>query len=110
MALTTSSRSRQVLAPVTTNQKEVAAAASETQVLEDETMEFTKEEVDALLNERLKGKAQFNLKVLLVLCHSMLRSLETDIQEKEQKERQKQTNPSTGWKGQSQKSSQLKKL
>ncbi|GKE78742.1 hypothetical protein Tco_1544862 [Tanacetum coccineum] len=36
--------------------------------------------------------------------------LETDIQEKEQKERQKQTNPSTGWKGQSQKSSQLKKL
>ncbi|GKD50714.1 hypothetical protein Tco_1279690, partial [Tanacetum coccineum] len=74
MALTTSSRSRQVLAPVTTNQKEVAAAASETQVLEDETMEFTKEEVDALLNERFKGKAQFNLKVSLVLCHSMLRS------------------------------------
>ncbi|GJS87275.1 reverse transcriptase domain-containing protein [Tanacetum coccineum] len=36
--------------------------------------------------------------------------LEADIQEKEQKERQKQTNPSTGWKGQSQKSSQLKKL
>ncbi|GJR62009.1 hypothetical protein Tco_1504171 [Tanacetum coccineum] len=36
--------------------------------------------------------------------------LETDIQEKEQKESQKQTNPSTGWKGQSQKSSQMKKL
>ncbi|GJT89727.1 hypothetical protein Tco_1078572 [Tanacetum coccineum] len=36
--------------------------------------------------------------------------MEADIQEKEQKERQKQTNPSTGWKGQSQKSSQLKKL
>ncbi|GKE96539.1 hypothetical protein Tco_1581394, partial [Tanacetum coccineum] len=40
-----------VLAPVTTNQKEVAAAASETQVLEDENMEFTKEEVDALLSK-----------------------------------------------------------
>ncbi|GJY36706.1 hypothetical protein Tco_0422084 [Tanacetum coccineum] len=36
-------------------------------------------------------------------------SLETDSQEKEQKESQKQTNPSTGWKGQSQKSSQMKK-
>ncbi|GJS08806.1 integrase, catalytic region, zinc finger, CCHC-type containing protein [Tanacetum coccineum] len=35
---------------------------------------------------------------------------ETDIQEKEQKESQKQTNPSTGRKGPSQKSSQLKKL
>ncbi|GJT75334.1 hypothetical protein Tco_1042059 [Tanacetum coccineum] len=31
-------------------------------------------------------------------------TLETDIQEKEQKESQKQTNPSTEWKGQSQKS------
>ncbi|GKA09686.1 hypothetical protein Tco_0689119 [Tanacetum coccineum] len=30
--------------------------------------------------------------------------METDIQEKEQKESQKQTNPSTEWKGQSQKS------
>ncbi|GKF88959.1 hypothetical protein Tco_0262922, partial [Tanacetum coccineum] len=30
--------------------------------------------------------------------------LDTDIQEKEQKESQKQTNPSTGRKGQSQKS------
>ncbi|GJR99983.1 hypothetical protein Tco_0316492 [Tanacetum coccineum] len=30
---------------------------------------------------------------------------ETDIQEKEQKESQRQTNPSTEWKGQSQKSS-----
>ncbi|GJS61342.1 hypothetical protein Tco_0656126 [Tanacetum coccineum] len=36
--------------------------------------------------------------------------LETDIQENEQKESQKQTNPSTGWKGQSQKSSQMKKI
>ncbi|GKF30657.1 hypothetical protein Tco_0100455, partial [Tanacetum coccineum] len=32
--------------------------------------------------------------------------LETDIQEKEQKESQKQTNPSTEWKGQSQKSAE----
>ncbi|GJT81924.1 ribonuclease H-like domain-containing protein [Tanacetum coccineum] len=37
-------------------------------------------------------------------------SPETDIQEKEQKESQKQTNPSTRWKGQSQKSSQMKKI
>ncbi|GJQ99060.1 retrovirus-related pol polyprotein from transposon 17.6 [Tanacetum coccineum] len=36
--------------------------------------------------------------------------LETDIQEKEQKESQKQANPSTEWKGQSQKSSQVKKI
>ncbi|GJR55296.1 hypothetical protein Tco_1405817 [Tanacetum coccineum] len=35
---------------------------------------------------------------------------ETDIQEKEQKESQKQANPSTEWKGQSQKSSQVKKI
>ncbi|GJR62452.1 hypothetical protein Tco_1504614 [Tanacetum coccineum] len=32
------------------------------------------------------------------------RTLEMDIQEKEQKESQKQTNPNTEWKGQSQKS------
>ncbi|GJZ64917.1 hypothetical protein Tco_0621613 [Tanacetum coccineum] len=38
------------------------------------------------------------------------RLLETDIQEKEQKESQKQTNPSMEWKGQSQKSSQVKKI
>ncbi|GKE79542.1 hypothetical protein Tco_1545662 [Tanacetum coccineum] len=72
MASTTSSRSRHVLAPVTTNQKEVAAATSKTHVLEDENMEFTKEEVDALLNEQFKGKAQFNLKVSLVLCKAGL--------------------------------------
>ncbi|GJU44554.1 reverse transcriptase domain-containing protein [Tanacetum coccineum] len=36
--------------------------------------------------------------------------VETDIQEKEQKESQKQANPSTEWKGQSQKSSQVKKI
>ncbi|GJV74349.1 hypothetical protein Tco_1494344, partial [Tanacetum coccineum] len=35
---------------------------------------------------------------------------ETDIQEKEQKESQKQSNPSTEWKGQSRKSSQVKKI
>ncbi|GJY58034.1 kinesin-like protein KIN-14C, partial [Tanacetum coccineum] len=56
MASTTSSRGRQALASVTTNQKEVAAAPSEAQVPEDQIMEFTKEEVDALLNERFKGK------------------------------------------------------
>nr|GEV14624.1 kinesin-like protein KIN-14C [Tanacetum cinerariifolium] len=58
MASTTSSRSRQALAPVTTNQKEVAAATSEAQVPEDENMEFTKEEVDALLKQPFKGKTQ----------------------------------------------------
>ncbi|GKD48207.1 hypothetical protein Tco_1277183, partial [Tanacetum coccineum] len=63
MASTTSSRSRQAPAPVTTNQKEVAAAPSEAQVPEDENMDFTKEEVvDALLNERFKEKSQFNIK------------------------------------------------
>ncbi|GKF93922.1 hypothetical protein Tco_0283622, partial [Tanacetum coccineum] len=34
-------------------------------------------------------------------------SYETDIQEKEQKESQKQTKPNMEWKGQSQKSSQV---
>nr|GEV18935.1 kinesin-like protein KIN-14C [Tanacetum cinerariifolium] len=58
MASTTSSRSRQALAPVTTNQKEVAAAPSEAQVPEDENMEFTKEEVDALLKQPFKGKTK----------------------------------------------------
>ncbi|GJS11475.1 hypothetical protein Tco_0368271 [Tanacetum coccineum] len=61
--------------------------------------------------------AAFNWLLVLTLLQLLLEKrgvdperLETDIQEKEQKERQKQTNPSTGWKGQSQKSSQLKKL
>ncbi|GKB72007.1 hypothetical protein Tco_0933419, partial [Tanacetum coccineum] len=45
-----------------------------------------------------------------LLTEPILNPLDTDIQEKEQKESQKQTNPSTGWKGQSQKSSQMKKL
>ncbi|GKB44079.1 hypothetical protein Tco_0889021, partial [Tanacetum coccineum] len=35
---------------------------------------------------------------------------ETDIQEKEQKESQKQTNQSMEWKGQSQKSARWKKI
>ena len=61
-ASTTSSRGRQALAPVTTNQKEAAAAPSEAQVPEDENIEFTKEEVDALLSEKFKG-GKFDSKV-----------------------------------------------
>ncbi|GJX37792.1 reverse transcriptase domain-containing protein [Tanacetum coccineum] len=41
------------------------------------------------------------------LSHGQRKALETDIQEKEQKESQKQANPSTEWKGQSQKSAKL---
>ncbi|KAI3495244.1 hypothetical protein L1887_37487 [Cichorium endivia] len=55
MASTTASRGRQALAPMN-NQKDVPAAPSETEVSECETIEFTKEEVDVLLNEKFKGK------------------------------------------------------
>ncbi|KVH88334.1 Kinesin, motor domain-containing protein [Cynara cardunculus var. scolymus] len=55
MASTTASRGRQALAPMN-NQKDVAVAPSETEGSECENIEFTKEEVDALLNERFKGK------------------------------------------------------
>ncbi|GKE82895.1 reverse transcriptase domain-containing protein [Tanacetum coccineum] len=44
-------------------------------------------------------------RVPLILGRPFLRTVETDIQEKEQKESQRQTKPSTKWKGQSQKSS-----
>ena len=47
---------------MTTNQKEDAAAPSEAQVPEDENIEFTKEEVDALLSEKFKG-GKFDSKV-----------------------------------------------
>ncbi|KAK1420049.1 hypothetical protein QVD17_21350 [Tagetes erecta] len=47
---TSSSRGREVLTPVN-NPKEVSVAPSETEVVE-----FTKEEVDALLNDKFKGK------------------------------------------------------
>lgn len=50
MHSTSSSRGREVLTPVN-NPKEVSVAPSETEVIE-----FTKEEVDALLNDKFKGK------------------------------------------------------
>lgn len=55
MASTTASRGRQALAPMN-NPKDVAVAPSETEGSECENIEFTKDEVDALLNERFKGK------------------------------------------------------
>ncbi|KAI3741078.1 hypothetical protein L1987_58745 [Smallanthus sonchifolius] len=55
LSSTTSSRGRQALAPMN-NQKEVPVAPSETEGSESEVIEFTKEEVDALLNEKFKGK------------------------------------------------------
>ncbi|KAJ9566172.1 hypothetical protein OSB04_002138, partial [Centaurea solstitialis] len=55
MASTTASRGRQPLAPMN-NQNDVAVAPSETEGSECKNIEFTKEEVDALLNERFKGK------------------------------------------------------
>lgn len=61
MSSTTSSRGRQALAPMN-NQKEVAVAPSEPEVPEIENIEFTKEEVDALMNEKFKGK-KFDSKV-----------------------------------------------
>ncbi|KAL4580425.1 hypothetical protein LXL04_016617 [Taraxacum kok-saghyz] len=56
MASTTASRGRQALAPMN-NQKDVPVAPPyETEVSECENIEFTKEEVDVLLNEKFKGK------------------------------------------------------
>lgn len=55
MASTTASRGRQALAPVN-NQKELAVAPSEIEGSECENIELTKEEVDAILIERFKGK------------------------------------------------------
>ncbi|KAL4553986.1 hypothetical protein LXL04_039894 [Taraxacum kok-saghyz] len=56
MASTTASRGRQALAPMN-NQKDVPVAPpSETEVSECENIEFTKEEVDVLVNEKFKGK------------------------------------------------------
>ncbi|XP_076942047.1 kinesin-like protein KIN-14D [Bidens hawaiensis] len=55
MSSTLSSRGRQALTPMN-NHKEVSVAPSEAEAPENEIIEFTKEEVDALLNERFKGK------------------------------------------------------
>ncbi|XP_076948754.1 kinesin-like protein KIN-14D [Bidens hawaiensis] len=56
MSSTLSSRGRQALTPMN-NHKEVSVAPlSEAEAPENEVIEFTKEEVDALLNERFKGK------------------------------------------------------
>ncbi|PWA91202.1 kinesin 1 [Artemisia annua] len=78
MASTTSSRGRQALAPVTTNQREAAAAPSEAQVPEDENIEFTKEEVDALLNEKFKG-GKFDSKAKQVWITDYLKRLKICI-------------------------------
>nr|XP_043621181.1 kinesin-like protein KIN-14C [Erigeron canadensis] len=56
MASTTASRGRQALAPVSTPKEAGIAPSSETEASEFDNIEFTKEEVDALLNERFKGK------------------------------------------------------
>ncbi|GJW63042.1 hypothetical protein Tco_0114926 [Tanacetum coccineum] len=56
------------------------------------------DEIDQMLKISLK-EAQSDEEIFFSVAW------ETDIQEKEQKESQKQTNPSTEWKGQSQKSS-----
>ena len=69
MASTTASRGRQALAPMN-NQKDVPVAPpSETEVSECENIEFTKEEVDVLLNEKFKGK-KFDSKVCF--CYVIL--------------------------------------
>ncbi|KAF5804198.1 putative minus-end-directed kinesin ATPase [Helianthus annuus] len=60
-AATSSSRGRQALAPMN-NQKDVPVAPSETEATETEIIEFTKEEVEALLNERFKPKTKFDTK------------------------------------------------
>ena len=58
---TAASRARQVLSNVNSNNQDGASdAASIAEV--PESVEFTKEEVEALLNEKIKGK-KFDLKV-----------------------------------------------
>ncbi|KAI7725707.1 hypothetical protein M8C21_018152 [Ambrosia artemisiifolia] len=50
-----SSRGRQAPTPVN-NQKEVSVAPSEDEALESKNFEFTKEEVDALMNESFRSE------------------------------------------------------
>ena len=56
---TATSRARQVLSTVTSNNQDPGNAAPADV---SESVEFTKEEVEALLNEKVKGK-KFDLKV-----------------------------------------------
>lgn len=66
-------RGRQPLAAVN-NRQDVVASASDmggAEGLECERVEFTKEEVEALLNEKVKGK-KFDVKVwFLLVCFSL---------------------------------------
>ncbi|KAL9234140.1 hypothetical protein vseg_009043 [Gypsophila vaccaria] len=58
---TAASRARQVLSTVNANRQDNNAADTASEVAAEEVIEFTKEEVDALLNEKIKGK-KFDLK------------------------------------------------
>ncbi|KAK9714865.1 hypothetical protein RND81_06G126100 [Saponaria officinalis] len=58
---TAASRARQVLSTVNANRQDNNAADTASEVAVEEIMEFTKEDVDALLNEKIKGK-KFDLK------------------------------------------------
>ncbi|KAL4554461.1 hypothetical protein LXL04_039291 [Taraxacum kok-saghyz] len=57
MASKTASRGRQALAPMNYQKDVPVAPPSETEVSECENIEFTKEEVDVLVNEKFKGKS-----------------------------------------------------
>ena len=60
---TASSRARQVLSTVSSNQQDSSNAADLPASSEaSETVDFTREEIEALLNEKIKGK-KFDLKV-----------------------------------------------
>ncbi|KAI7745037.1 hypothetical protein M8C21_000016 [Ambrosia artemisiifolia] len=61
MAPTSSSRGRQALAPMN-NHKEVPVAPPETEAIQSEAIEFTKEDVEALLKEKFQGKAKYDSK------------------------------------------------
>ncbi|GKF97588.1 hypothetical protein Tco_0293409 [Tanacetum coccineum] len=76
-----------------------------------ESMESYYSQFYKLMNELTRNNLQVTTMQVNVQFLQQLQPewLETDIQKKEQKESQKQTNPSMEWKGQSQKSSRVSK-
>ncbi|GJZ89746.1 hypothetical protein Tco_0661528 [Tanacetum coccineum] len=66
-----------------------------------ESEEYKKKPKNQSRSQEVKDRSQIQ---------STWSTADSDIQEKEQKESQKQAIPSTEWKGQSQKSSQVKKI
>ncbi|KAL2924773.1 Kinesin-like protein KIN-14C [Bienertia sinuspersici] len=91
---TAASRGRQVLSTVNSNNQDSASDAASSVAEVSENVEFTKEEVDALLNEKIKGK-KFDLKGKLEqisesnkklrLCIKWFQGVEQNLNEEQEK-------------------------